>query len=329
MPRANPGTRADHVNLTFGLVNIPVSVYPGTVSDHGIKKKQFVTVPVMETVTENGQEVTRQIIDKVPVLDDKDQPVLDAQGQATYEDVPRFEDHSVGNKAYDKFTDDEVDRSSIIKKIETAYGFVFVEDDEIENLFEITPKSLRVIGFQPLALFRQGAYVPRSLHYIEPGKIEQGKKKIVSKAAVKSLTMLLEAMRSEGAMAVVELTTRGIPKPAVLLSDGTLWQVYHTEEIRQQRELPEIEVAEAEVAMAQQFIKAMWTEDPMDLEDKRTALIQGFADEKAAAGDFGRSETVEDVEAAPGTEDSDLMKALEASLALLQANKTADKAVGE
>jgi non-homologous end joining protein Ku len=291
------------------MVNIPVDVWSGTVNDHGISRKQFVSVPVMETVP------------------DPDDPTKTIEVQKTDDEGNLlFEDHPVGVKPYDKETGEDVDRSQIVKKIATEYGFVYVEDQEIERLFEISPRSLRVIGFQPLHLFYRGNYVPKGLAFLEPSKLAVGKKKVPNKAAAKSLTMLLTAMREESALAVIEYTNRGTPQPAILLPDGTLWAVYFTEELREQRELPEVPVAENEVAMGRTFIKAMWTTDPMDLEDKRTALIQAFADEKAAAGDFGRPEVDEDVEEVQDEGTSDLAAALAASLAMLQAEQDAKKA---
>jgi hypothetical protein len=51
----------------------------------------------------------------------------------------------------------------------------------------------------------------------------------------------------------------------------------------------------------------------MELEDKRTALIQSFADEKAKAGDFGQPEAPEEVEeSAPAA--GSLLAALTASV---------------
>lgn len=229
-------------------------------------------------------------------------------------------DHPVGNKSYDKETGEDVAYSEIVKKIQTEYGPVFVEDDEIENLFEITPDTVVVKKFQPLHLFHQGHYVPKGIAFVEPikDKTKKGGVNGYNKVSLKTLTTLLEAMRGKGACALVEVTTRGVPKPAMLLPDGTLWFVYHTNELRERRELPEFDVAAADVDMMSNFIDVMFSTEVQDLTDERSALIQAFADEKAAAGDFGKPEPVA-VEHAEPEADVDMMALLMASVEAVKA----------
>lgn len=274
MPKAKPSTRAyEHAQLSLGLINIPVSVFVGTVSSHGISRSMFTTVE-----TEEGTE-----------------------------------DHPVGYATIDKVTEKIVDRADVHKKVSTEYGYVFVEDDEVEKLLDLEPKSIKIKSFQPQHLFYQGNYVPKSLYYIEASKMTQGRKKVANKTAEQALEMLLTAMRKEGSIAVVEFTTRGTPKPAVLLPNGTLWVVYFTEELREQRPLPNIDLSPAVVEQARMLIKAQWSEKPTDLEDRVTALIQNYADEKAQAGDFSKPETVEPV-AEPEQSGDDLLALLQASV---------------
>lgn len=278
MPKAAPSGRASgHVTLSFTIpangveipVQIPVSLYGGTVSDHGVKRTRYVH-------TEDG-------------------------------------DHEVGNQNYDKVTGDVVAYSDIVMKVQTDYGPVYVEPDEIEALFSVQPDTVVVKTFQPLHIFHQGHYVPKSLMFVEPTKTGKGAKKAPDANSVKILNSLFEAMRDKGACAIVEVTTRGVPKPAVLLPDGTLWLVYHTEELREQREIPEYEPTENDLAMMAMAIDAKWTTEILDLNDERSALIQGFADEKAAAGDFDKPETVAKP-AASTPAANDLMAMLAASV---------------
>lgn len=285
MSKAPASTRAyEKATFSFGMVSFPLSVYTGTVSDHGIKRNQFVTITKDDGTTE---------------------------------------DHPIGYGMLDKETNELVDRSQIVKKIATEYGHVYVEDHEIEKLFEIEPKTIVVKEFQPQYLFHQGAYVPKSLYYVEVTPTVVGKKKVPNATAEKNFALVLAAMRANNAMAVVEFTTRGVPKPAILMPNGTLWVLYHTDELREQRPLPEVEVP-AEVAQAafEQYIKPLWGEAPLDLTDKRTELIQAFADEKAQAGDFGKSEEVE-VSAPAAPEPGDLMATLLASVEQAKAERSA------
>jgi len=275
MSKQPPSSRAyEKATLLFGMVSLPLSVFTGTVSDHGIKRNQFITV--------------------------------EADGKT--------EDRPVGYGAIDKETGELVDKSQVVKKIATEYGHVYVEDHEIEKLFEIEPKTIVVKEFQPQYLFHQGAYVPRSLYHVEVTPTTVGKKKVPNVTAEKNFALILAAMRANNAMAVVEFTTRGVPKPAILTPNGTLWVLYHTDELRERRPLPEIEVpTEMAQAAFEQYMKPLWGEAPLDLTDKRTELIQAFADEKAQAGDFDKSEESEQFVAAQPAA-TDLMSMLEASV---------------
>lgn len=232
-------------------------------------------------------------------------------------------DHPVGRGQTDKATGELIEPGAEIhKKIQTEYGPVYVEDPEIEHLFEIAPDTVVVKGFQPQHLFHQGNYVPKSLYFVEPRKTGSGAKKGPDPISSKLLMTLLKGMREKGAIAIVEMTTRGIPKPCVLLPDGTLWQVYHTDAIREQRELPEVEVVDAEVDMLGNLIDTLWSTEVMDLSDKRSELIQAFADEKAQAGDFDKPDVDTSKPAEPAAS-VDLMALLSASVEKAKSDKEA------
>lgn len=286
MPKQPASSRAyEHATFEFGMVTLPLSVYTGTVSGHGIKRNTFTTVTNDDGTTE---------------------------------------DHPVGYGNIDKITGELVPAGQVVtKKIATDYGHVYVEDHEIESLFEISPKTISVREFQPQHLFFQGHYVPKSLYYVEVSKVKVGSKKVANTKAEQNFALILAGMRAHNAMAVVDFTTRGVPKPAVLMPNGTLWCVYHTDELREQRPMPEFEIPLEVANMAfDQYLKPLWGEQPLDLEDKRTALIQNFADEKARAGDFSKSEEPEDfVPAAADTGGPDLMATLLASVEAAKAER--------
>lgn len=313
MPKAKPSTRAtDHVTLGFGLVQIPVSVYTGTVSDHGITRNEFVRVPVLEEVID--PETGKPALDPFGKVEMR-QVMVETEVDGKTVEVPAFTEHPAGRGSINKDTGELVPREQeIVRKIATEYGHVYVSDEEVEDLFEINPKSIVIKGFQPQALFYRAAYEPRTLYFVEPRKVGSGAKRGVPKGTREALAMLFKAMREEGAMAVVEFTTRGISKPGILLPDGTLRLVYHTDALREQRELEEAEINPVVVAQGRTLLRALWSDEPMDLTDERSALIQAFADEKARAGDFTKPEEGERVDA-PEEASEDLMAMLQASVA--------------
>lgn len=319
--KAAPSTRAlDKVNLTFGLINIPITLYTGTVSTQGVERHDYLPVPVMveeivDIVQDDGTTA------KVPTQVQKTVEVEREDG--TTEQVPVFEDHLIGRGNTDKETGElltEDEKVLVQKKISTEYGPVYVEDHEIEALFSLEQKTLRVKEFQPQHLFHAGLYVPKTLNFVEPRKTET-RGKPYDPIATKLLATLLKALREEGMVAVCELTTRGVPRPAILTADGALWHVYHTDALREQREFPEVELVDAEVTMMRTFLNTMKTTEVADLTDVRSELIQNFADEKAAAGDFDRSEdTVVPVAPAASV---DLMSLLSASVDAAKAQQEA------
>lgn len=258
MPKQPPSSRAtDNVTLQFGLISIPVTLYTGRVSAHGIERHQYLPVEVVQP-----------------------------------DGTTAFEDHPVGRGLTDKTTGELLsfeERARVVSKVETDYGPVYVEDSEIETLFTIEPKTLKINEFQPVALFAQGNYVPKNLMFLEPSKTGSGAKKGYMPVAVKLLGTLLEGMREEGTIAVGELTSRGVPRPVVLTPDGTLYEVYHTDALREQREV-EYKTNPDEVLAMRQLIQNLHKTEVADLSDTRSELIQNFADQKAASGDFGKPE---------------------------------------
>lgn len=281
MSKAAPSGRSSgNVNLSFGVINIPTTLYGGTVSDHGIKRNEFV-------VTDEGE-------------------------------------HPVGRGLIDKATGELLEPGAqVVKKVQTEYGPVYVEDAEIEKLFSLAPDTLVVKEFEPQHNFHQGHFVPSGLMYVEPRKTGSGAKKGPDPIASKIIATLFKAMRAQNAMAVCELTTRGKPKPCVLMPDGRLWLIYHTDATREQRELPEVEVVEAEVQMMGTLVQTLWQDEPLDFTDERSALIQNFADEKAREGDFGKpdEEAGQTVTAPAAT--PDLMAMLAASVQAAEAERKA------
>lgn len=209
------------------------------------------------------------------------------------------------------------DTSEVQSLVETEHGPVYVEDSEIETLFTLEQNSITVLSVQPQHLFYQGdAYVPKKMNFVEPVKVKTGKGKgQYDPTALKSYYTFMETLRKDGRMAVVEVVTRGVPKPAVLLPNGRLYELYHTDEVREQREIPEVDTDPNEVAAFQILLSTLGlvSDEALDLSDERAALINDFATEKAESGDFAKPETTGDAPA-PVQKSVDLLAVLQASV---------------
>lgn len=227
----------------------------------------------------------------------------------------------VAYKKVDSVTDKALGTEDIASKIVTEYGAVEVADHEIETLFSITPDTIKVLEFQPQHLFAMGHYVPKGLLYVAPGKSEVGKKKQVLPGTLEAYSIFMAAMRVRGLMAIVEFTNRGTPKPGILLPNGNLWLLLHTDEIREPLTPDLLEVPdEIANAAADQFFAGQISTTVRDLTDERSALILAFADEKAKAGNFGAAPAPE--VAAPAAPAGGLMAALQASIDAARAAQT-------
>lgn len=234
-------------------------------------------------------------------------------------EVPGEEDHEVGYLTVDKVTGDPVTRDQTVKKVATEYGFVYVEPAEEEALFNLEPRTLAIKSVHPLNHWRSGKLVTKRTWEIEAAPKAVGKKKVPNKTGQITLRALLETLEDKDAFAFGELTTRGIPKPVVLLPSGALHEVYYEEELREHRP-PVLLTAEDEAKckafypVISQMLDSAWSDDGVEPTDVRTALIQQFADDKAKAGDFERPAEVP-VREAEVVDDTDaLLAALTASI---------------
>lgn len=282
MARAAASNRSEKVTLSLGILNVEVALFSTTVSDHGIERKMFV--------------------------------------EPTNPDTGEVEEHEIGFVPFDKITGKPVERDKIVKKVATEYGFVFVEDDEIERLFTLEPRSLTVTSTHPMNHWRAGRLTSKRSWVMEAApKQGSGKKKVPNRAGRISLRAVLDVLEADDMFAMGELVTRGKPKPVAILPSGEVHEIYYAEELREPR--PAVELPAEDLAKAKAFhpaIGAMLDEvfsvevdDPTDV---RTAMIQQFADEKAKAGDFEKPEATE-VKEVEASDDTDaLLAALNASL---------------
>lgn len=303
MPKSPPSGRAlnNVINMTIEGIPVPVRLFSGLNKSDGPERHQYLPVPVLG---EDGEPKTQTI-------------EVEVDGEKTEKEVPVVNNIRVGQIKSNRDTkeplnDDQI--AQIESKTETEFGPVYIEDHELEQLFTLKANSLEIFTFQPQHLFHQGNYVPNNIMYIEPQVSGSGKSKAPMEFSVQMLATLFKAMREEGVVAVGELTTRGVPKPVVLTADGALWQVYHTNEVREQRPQAEVVLVEAEVDMMRTLIDQIRTTEVFDLTDERSTLIQDFAEKKAKAGDFGRPDADTYVAPEPKEPSVNLLAMLAASV---------------
>ena len=303
MPKSPPSGRAlnNVINMDINGIPVPVRLFSAINKSDNVERHQYLPIPVLD---EQGNPKTQTI--KVEV-----------DGQEVDKEVPVVENLRVGQvksnrETKEPLTDDEI--AQVETKVVTEYGPVYLEDHEVEQLFSLRKDTLEIFSFQPQHIFHQGNYVPNNLMYIEPQVTGTGKSKGPMQFSVKMLATLFKAMREEGVVAVGELTTRGVPKPVVLTADGALWQVYHTNEVREQREPAEVALDDAEIAMMRTLITNLHTTEVADLTNERDRLIQDFADKKAKAGDFGRPDADTYVAPEPKEPQVNLLAMLAASV---------------
>lgn len=298
MTHATKTNRGTGVTLTLGLMSITVSLYNRT-AEYKTTRGQFTTIdtvdPVTGEVTSKDYRVGRQNVAKDP---------------------------ETGEILLENGVPVAVENSAIEYKYATDYGYVFVSDSEIEELLTIEPRSAKVVAFQPLSVWNSGAYIPTGQTFeVEVTPIPDGKRKVPNRNGLLQFQVLLETMEQRGAFAVLDVVSRGIPTPAALLPDGTLWYLRVEEEIREPRgNKPDVEVPAEWRPVVGALLDAMWRDEPLSLHDTRVTAIQNFADEKASKGDFSKPEEPEVPDVVP--------QATVDILALLQASVDAAKASG-
>lgn len=131
--------------------------------------------------------------------------------------------------------------------------------------------------------------------------------------ADKTFTLLLEAMKAEGVAALVRVGLRGPARYGALTPDGHLHFLQYDSEIRQERDMPEVDISEQELTMARTLIQGIGSSSPV-LEDHATEALVEYLEHKA------NGEVVERPAEAPEATDNvlDLTAMLMASMKAVQ-----------
>jgi len=233
-------------------------------------------------------------------------------------EVPGEDDHPIGYASFDKITGEPVDKDQVVRKVATEYGFVFVEDQEIEALLTLDPRSITINSVHPMKHWHDGVLKSKTVWSLEATPKAVGRKKVPNRRDRIALRALFDTLTERDAFGFGEMVLRGAPKPIVLLPNGELHQVFFSEELREVKpaeplaevDLPMLaKVTEAMVPLIDTYFTTAAVEEPSDV---RTALIQQFADDKARAGDFAKPAETAIVEKAADDDVDDLLATLTA-----------------
>ncbi len=203
---------------------------------------------------------------------------------------------------------DEVPYEQIVKGYEISKdSYVIVTEDELAAL---SPKASRMIDITDFVLESQ----------IDPVFYDAAYFLVPDELARKSYTLLSRAMADSGRVAVATFVMRTKQYlVAIRPTDGRLMmstmvyadELVSPEEIPGLEELDEIEVSDAEMAMAGQLIESLATDfDPERYRDNYREQVLDLLEQKATG-------EIQSIEAAPAAEEAavvDLLAALEASV---------------
>ena len=209
-----------------------------------------------------------------------------------------------------KFVNVDAATGEVISRQETTMVFVMedgtevpLSDDEIAKAMGEDNGSCDVIGFYPISELKQ--YHVADLVQVRPQTLGSGKS--VKRPFDRPFAVLMAALATREAFALVRYTLRGKPRLGALTWDGTMRVLYWDDEVRESLPLPKVDLTGAELTMAGQLVDALMGEQAPRIDNTATEKVREYVAAKAK-GVVAEQETTE----APVT--MDLMEALKASL---------------
>ncbi len=218
-------------------------------------------------------------------------------------------DKETGSRLKQKYfraTDGEpVERDAMVKGYEFAKGqYVTFTDEELKAVSEESTKAIEITEFVPVELVDPIFY--DKAYYLGPDK-----------GGDRAYALLAEAMIKTGRVGLAKYAARGKQYLVMLRpANGGLvmQQLHYAEEIRSMEELDlaEIELKDAELNLAVQFIEQIASEGftPEQYHDEVKERLQAAIQQKVDGEDVTLGPTE-----APKAQIIDLMEALKASLA--------------
>lgn len=231
----------------------------------------------------------------------------------------------VGTQPIDKVTRKPVANDDIVYKAEVGDKWVELTDDELASVTAgsaVEKGNVGIDAFVPLDAIGDLYLLDTSrLYQARPAPTESGRKKMPNPHAIKAFALLCAVLRKQKAAALFHVGLRSTARYAVLTPDGYVRFLFFDEEVRQERELDEVEITDAEMGMAMTLIGDA-LETPELVDDARAKIAEFLA---TKAEDTNATPIVD----APASEDApliDFTAALEASVNAARAAEEAEAA---
>jgi DNA end-binding protein Ku len=225
----------------------------------------------------------------------------------------------IKQKRVDPSTGDEVAYDDIVKGYEMSPDrYVVIEPEELDAL---DPKATKTIDIEEFV----------SLDEIDPIYYDHSYYLAPSPGGAKAYTLLLEAMREAGKVAIGRVVIRSKQQLCALRPTGDVMtmstmlfgdEVVPPDRIDELDAVGEAEATKRELTMAQQLIDSLSAEfDPAKFKDEYRERVLDLIERKAAGEEIAVQPEAEDTEPVP-----DLMAALEASLAEIRSGDSDEPA---
>lgn len=189
----------------------------------------------------------------------------------------------VGNKLYDKTTGADVDRGSVVKMAAFGDQWVELSDDEIEENTVLVPGLADITGFVPADEFA-ALYVVEKPAAWRPDRIKIGNTKMYDPAPAKAVALLCKAMAARNLVALALVPSKSGAQYVALMPDGSAGWVAFATAARPIDPMPEIEVSDVEMGLADQLIDQIGVSAPVLVDVAAERLRTYIASKAETAG---------------------------------------------
>lgn len=183
-----------------------------------------------------------------------------------------------------------VETHEIVKRYECSDGtLVELTDDEIQAVLDGETGVSDTIAFLPMSLLNDNIYVQDRRYQVRPARRVKGKAKVDDPKANQAFALLCAAMRKEQVFALLQMTLRGVPRYAAFVAsetDAQLITLKYEDELREPRDLPQADLSDAEIEMAQTLVQFQTrkVEDAPELVNTSAEKLREYAETKAKTG---------------------------------------------